>query len=400
MADPGPAGPAGPAGAESLRRRNAAIVLRSLRHDGPASRAELAGRTGLAKATVGAIVAGLEDVGAVAGVEQVRSGERGRPGQRVSLAGGRQAGVGLEANVEYVAAVVLDLAGDVRHRVTRAVAGVDRVPAELAAVTRDVAGWAAGTGLRVMGATVAVPGLIAGDDRTVVWTPNLGVTGTGLADAVDAAFGGGRRARVSNDADCAALAELRRGAGRGAGHLLYLTGTVGIGAGLVDDGRLLRGAHGFAGEVGHLPIGRADAPCGCGRTGCWEASVGLHALLSAVRMPEGATPEETARVVAEAARTDAAVRRGIAEVGRWLGRGLAVVTGVLDPGTIVLGGYFPPLGDLILEPARAELDSALAASAQARPSLRLGTLGTESAALGAAERALDDVFDGTVELTA
>ena len=100
--------------------------------------------------------------------------------------------------------------------------------------------------------------------------------------SVDDAFGWQGRARVSNDADCAALAELHHGAGRGTDHLLYLTGTVGIGAGLVDGGRLVRGARGFAGEVGHLPIGEPDARCGCGRLGCWEATIGLHAVLAKV----------------------------------------------------------------------------------------------------------------------
>ncbi|THJ07065.1 ROK family protein, partial [Nocardioides sp.] len=248
------------------------------------------------------------------------------------------------------------------------------------------------------GAAVAVPGLIAEDDRTVAWTPNLKITGTGMADAVDAAFGWTDRVRVSNDADCGALAELHHGAGRGSAHMLYLTGTVGIGAGLVDEGRLVRGARGFAGEVGHLPIGEADAPCGCGRTGCWEASVGLHALLAAVGMDELSTPDETAVAVSRAASEDPRVRAGVTHVGRWLGRGLAVVTGVLDPEVIVLGGYFAPLGDLILGPAGAELDATLAARVQARPELRLGALGTESAALGAAERALGEVYADGLDL--
>ena len=215
---------------------------------------------------------------------------------------------------------------------------------------------------------------------------------------MDAAFGWSGRTRASNDADCSALAELHLGAGRDADHLLYLTGTVGIGAGLIEDRRLLRGARGFAGEVGHLPIGESGAVCGCGRTGCWEASVGLHALLAAVGMPESGTPHETAVAVAGAARESVEVRAGIASVGRWLGHGLAVVTGILDPGTVVLGGYFVPLGDLILEPATTALAASLATSELGGPDLRLGKLGTGSAATGAAERALEVAFSGGVDL--
>ncbi|WP_182377486.1 ROK family protein [Nocardioides sp. WS12] len=383
---------------ESLRRRNAAAVLRTLRYDGPASRAELALRTGLAKATVGTIAGGLEEAGVLRELEQVRSGERGRPGQRLTLADGRPVGVGFEVNVEYVSAVVLDLAGTPRWQVTRPVARVAAVAASLGALVDEVAARLAAEQLHPVGAAVALPGLVDGDDRTAVWTPNLDLTGTGVADAVDRAFGWDTRTRVVNDADCAALAELRLGAGRGAGDLLYLTGTVGIGAGIVSDGRLLRGARGFAGEVGHLPIGEAGAPCGCGRTGCWEASVGLHALLAAVGMDESGTPRETAAEVARRAADSEQVRAGVVRIGELLGRGLGIVSGVLDPERIVLGGYFVPLGDLVLAPAAAELDAAVALGGRGRPDLRLGELGTEAAATGAAERALDDVFTGTLDL--
>ncbi len=383
---------------ESLRRRNAAALLRTLRYDGPASRAELALRTGLAKATVGTIAGGLEEAGVLRELEQVRSGERGRPGQRLTLADGRPVGVGFEVNVEYVSAVVLDLAGTPRWQVTRPVPEVTGVGAALGALADEVAARLTADGLHPVGAAVALPGLVDGDDRTAVWTPNLDLTGTGVADAVDRAFGWSDRTRVVNDADCAALAELRLGAGRGAGHLLYLTGTVGIGAGIVSDGQLLRGARGFAGEVGHLPIGEPGAVCGCGRTGCWEASVGLHALLAAVGMQESGTPRETAAEVARRAAGSEQVRAGVVRIGELLGRGLGIVSGVLDPERIVLGGYFVPLGDLVLVPAAAELDAAVALGGRARPDVHLGELGTEAAATGAAERALDDVFTGTLDL--
>jgi predicted NBD/HSP70 family sugar kinase len=393
---------ADPVGADSLRRRNAAAVVRALRDAGPGSRADLAGRTGLAKATVGTIVAGLEERGVVRDLAQIRSGERGRPGVLLTLADGRPVGVGFEVNVAYVAAVVLDLGGVVRQQVTRPVESGADVRRVLAALAADLATELAGAGLRPLGATVALPGLVGGDDRTAVWVPNLDVTGSGLVESVDhafeQAFGWFARTRAGNDADCSALAELHLGSGRGVEHLLYLTGTVGIGAGLVEGRQLLRGARGFAGEVGHLPIGEVGAVCGCGRTGCWEASVGLHALLAAVGLPEIGTPQETAVAVAAAAAESVEVREGIAAVGRWLGRGLGIVSGILDPGAIVLGGYFVPLGELILDPTRAELSAALASSDLGCPDLRLGELGTASAATGAAERALEAAYAGALDL--
>ncbi|MEI5672025.1 MULTISPECIES: ROK family transcriptional regulator [unclassified Nocardioides] len=391
-----------PASTERLRRQNAALVLRSLRQLGPATRAELAQRTALAKATVGVIVAGLEEAGAVtesSAESEVRSGARGRPGRPVALRGEPWVGLGLELNVDYVAAVVLDLAGQVRLTETRPVAldgGVDE--AALAGLARDVTARCRAAGQVLVGATVAVPALVRGDDRTVAWAPNLGVEGPGLADGVEALVGA--PVRVLNDANCAAYAESHHGAAVGAEHALYLTGTVGIGAGIVDRGELVRGAAGFAGEVGHMPIGDSSARCGCGRQGCWEASIGLHAVLAAVGMPELDTPLETASAVAERAALDPGVRAVLTRVGEDVGLGLAMLAGVLDPEVVVLGGYFVPLGELVLAPARATLDRRLASAAQVRPELRLSTLGIQAAALGAAEQAFADVFAGDLDLTA
>jgi predicted NBD/HSP70 family sugar kinase len=246
--------------------------------------------------------------------------------------------------------------------------------------------------------TVAVPALVRGDNRTIDWAPNMGLSGDRLAVAVEGVLG--CSVRVLNDANCAAYAEAHHGAATDTDHSLYLTGTVGIGAGIVDRGELIRGAVGFAGEVGHMPVGDSTALCGCGRRGCWEASVGLHAVLAKVGLPELDTPLATAAAVAEAAGSDARVAAALDAVGRDVGLGLAMLTSVLDPAVVVLGGYFVPLGDLVLGPARAALDARLASTAQHRPELRLSTLGIEAAAIGAAEQSFSDVFGGAVDLPA
>lgn len=384
-----------PASTERLRRQNTSMVLRSLRQLGPATRAELAKRTGLAKATVGVIVAGLEAAGAVTEEASVVTG-RGRPGTPVALAGHRFLTVGLELNVDYVSVAVLDLTGEVRLSESRPVASAGDVPA-LLALAAGARERAVGDGQVLVAATVAVPGLVRGDNRTIAWAPNVGVTGDSLAAAVEQILG--CPVRVSNDANCAAYAEAHHGAAVGADHALYLTGTVGIGAGIVDRGELVRGGAGFAGEVGHMPIGDSTARCGCGRLGCWEASIGLHAVLAKVGMAEVDSPLRTAEVIAERAAREPAVATAVADVGRSVGLGLAMLSSVLDPAVVVLGGFFVPLGELVLAPAREALDARLASPAQVRPELRLSTLGIQAAALGAAEQAFSDVFAGEAELS-
>ena len=382
-----------PAGTEWVRRRNTAALLRSLRSGGAASRAELAARTGLAKATVGTIVAALEAARAVA-EEPTRGGGRGRPGRPVVLRGDRYVALGLELNVDYVAAVVLDLAGTVVLHRTRPVG--DEEPLEaLVELATEAAREVASRDL--VGAVVAVPGLVRADDRTVAWAPNVPIVGDVVATRVATALEDRCPVRVSNDADCAAYAESRHGAATDTSSLLYLTGTVGVGAGIIDGGTLVRGAAGFAGEVGHMPIGPPDAVCGCGRTGCWETAIGLHAMLRAVGVAELGTPLASAEAVAARAGEDPGVRAGLADLGRDLGRGLAVLAAVLDPAVVVLGGYFVPLGELVLEPARRTLAERVVGPGPG-PELRVGTLGIEAAALGAAEHVFSGVFSGATEL--
>jgi predicted NBD/HSP70 family sugar kinase len=393
-----------PAGTEHIRRRNTGLVLRSLRADGPATRTELARRTGLAKATVGTIVAELE-LGRAVMEDDSRVADagpvgRGRPGRPVTLTGETIIGLGLEVNVDYVAAVAIDLAGRVVLVETRPVGTAGRPPSarELVDLATDVRSELMTSGRTVVSATVAVPGLVAHDNRTVAWAPNLGWDGRALAAELEEAFGGECPTTIDNDANCAAFAEASHGIAAGVQDSLYLTGTIGIGAGIIRHGSLMRGGAGFAGEVGHMPIGDPSARCGCGRFGCWEASVGLRAMLAAVGMDEHATPLRTATEVAERAATDEVVRARLEVLGRDLGRGLATLAAVLDPGAIVLGGYFVPLGEYVLPAARAVLAERLPSANLHLPEIRLSTLGIHAAALGAAEHALADVLAGDISL--
>src|SRR5262249_12544756 len=135
--------------------------------------------------------------------------------------------------------------------------------------------------------------------------------------------------------------------------LIYVTGETGIGGGIISGGRLLRGASGFAGEIGHMPLDPGGAVCACGRRGCWGTMVGLGALLrlaaddaDPVRDPaadlEGRLAELRRRAAAGDERTVAAFDR----VAEHLGVGIALLTDVLNPRAVVLGGYFTHVGEL------------------------------------------------------
>lgn len=384
-----------PAGTESLRRQNTARVLRSLREEGPAGRARLAERTGLSRATVGAIVADLTERTIVTEGSSRAQG-RGRPVRPVALRRGAVLGLGMEVNVDYVAAAAVDLAGQVVATRT--------LPSEVPDAVDAVGGLAAAlvTELgedRFVGACLAVPGLIDRDRRTVAWAPNLRWEGVRPADALTSRLGPtlGRAIVVENDANLAAVAEAHHGAALDHQHALYLTGTVGLGGGILESGRLVRGGGGFAGEIGHLPFGDRDAKCGCGRLGCWEASVGLEAMLELTGEPPHDDPVAAAAGVAARA-DDPSVRGALEELGRRIGLGIASLTSILDPDVVVLGGYFAPLSPWLLPAADEAVIARLPTAGRRRPDLRAGALGIDAAALGAAEHALGAVIDGSAAL--
>ena len=383
----------GPAATDEIRRRNTGLVLRLLR-EGGLSRADLARRSGLAKATVGTIVAQLSEVGAVeAGDSDGERPGRGRPSTPIVLAGSRLAGLGIEVNVDYVAVTALDLAGRELTVLTRPLRGVQPTPPDVVALAGHQVAQLRARGASVLGLTVAVPGLIDRSRGQVVLAPNLGWHDVALADALRTELrsqvGTDIPVAVDNDANCAARAESLQGVALGVDDFVYLTGTVGLGAGIVSGGKVLRGARGLAGEVGHLRIGDDRHPCACGRSGCWEALVGLHALVASTGIPV-APGEDPVSYAERVIRTPGAAAAVLA-LADALARGISALTTTLDPSMIVLGGSFVPLGEILVPAAEQALAGGFTG---AGCTVALSSLGLHAASVGAALDALDDVFSG------
>ena len=198
---------------------------------------------------------------------------------------------------------------------------------------------------------------------------------------------------VVNDADAAAWAEARLGesgvpgnpdvVGRPDRMVMVAIGT-GIGGALVQDGTVDIGAHGMAGEFGHMTVDPSGLPCPCGNTGCWELLVSAEALAARAGRPS-ARP-----VLDDALSGDPRGVRAVQETGRWLGRGLATLAAVLDPSRFVIGGGVAVAGDLLLEPARAELARHIPGGRRRPiPPVTVASLGNRAGWLGAAGVALE-----------
>jgi predicted NBD/HSP70 family sugar kinase len=163
---------------------------------------------------------------------------------------------------------------------------------------------------------------------------------------------------IENDSNLSALAEYREGADALASEMVYVTGQFGVGGAVIIDGQLQRGALGFSGEVGHMVLDEAGPPCGCGRNGCWEAYVGLGALLRRVDPAWDLTvdpAEAVAEIVRRAECGDSDTLRALREVGKWLGVGSSILANVFNPEVLVLGGYFARIGPWVYEIAMSEL---------------------------------------------
>lgn len=199
----------------------------------------------------------------------------------------------------------------------------------------------------------------------------------------------GHRVVLDNDANCAAYAELLAGAARGFGSAVLVTIGTGIGGALVLGGRLVRGAHGVAGEFGHMQAVPDGLACECGLSGCWEQYCSGRALERVTRVTLGRHVDGP-EVAAMALAGDEVARQAFASIGTWLGVGTAALVSAFDPEVVVVGGGVSAVGDLLLAPARAGLLDALQGTAHRPvPDIVPAALGPEAGAIGAALLARD-----------
>jgi predicted NBD/HSP70 family sugar kinase len=390
-----------PANQRAVRRHNLGIVLGHVVGTGPRSRATIAQETGLNKSTVSSLVTELIELGLLAERGAHRTGSVGRPGLVVEVAASGAAGIGLEVNVDYLSVRVVDLAGGVRHRALQAADLRERPPDEtldvLAAMARSALERLQAEGVRAAGITVALPGLVDAGTGTLLLAPNLHWEDVPVAGALAERLGdAGPRPTADNEANLAAVAELREGAGRGLSSFVHVSGEVGIGAGVVLDGTLFRGAHGFGGEFGHMTVDPDGPPCACGSRGCLETRAGLEALLAAAgerepdRVPSG---EPVSRLAARADAGDPAAVEALRDAGHWLGIALGSAANLLDPQAFVLGGFLAPLAAHLAPAAEEELRSRVLGAGRRMPRLITSPLGPEAAVRGAAALALARLVD-------
>jgi predicted NBD/HSP70 family sugar kinase len=298
--------------------------------------------------------------------------------------------------VDYLAAAVLDLTGAtrilrVRHRDQRGRRPV-QVLADLARLAENARAAAAAESLIVAGICVGVPGLVNGGGLVRV-APNLDWHDVDVARLLRDATNHDA-VTVENEANLAALAELEaqptvsaRSAPRAspevAPSFVYISGEIGVGAGIVLEGRLLRGPRGYGGELGHVTINPDGPPCRCGARGCLEAYTNQEALLRAAGLPP--STEDAAAVLRERAEAgDPSTLAALTDAGAALGVAAAGVVNLIDVDTVVLGGIFAPLAPWLSGPVSREISVRTVTSAWAPVTVRAAALGATATVVGAA----------------
>lgn len=390
----------------TVRRHNLSLVLRAVHDEGEATRAAVAARVGLTRAAVSSLVEQLLAGGFLTESGKTFSGQAGRPGTALRVARTGPAGLGVEVNIDYVSVCVVDLAGTDRVRLTEHLDNRNVPPGEVLARAARIAARtlesAAEQELHPAGVRLALPGLVSAG--TVRQAPNLGWSRVAAEELFAEALGAlrpgapGLPVGSDNEANVAALAELWFGGGTGgaagrARSFLYLSGEIGVGGAVVVDGELLRGAHGFAGEIGHMVADAEGPECRCGSRGCLEQYAGQSALLRSAGLDEEAGAAGVAELERRAAAGDARAVAALEHAGRMLGLVVSGAVNLLDPEAVVLGGVFRGLMPWLGPAADRELTRRVVSGLWPAQSRRLrASSSSGDAARGAAALVVRDVI--------
>ncbi len=365
---------------EETRRRNLSAIMRTVHYSGPTSRADLTKLTGLNRSTIKVLVDELVAGGIAFESHDAENSTVGRPSPLVNLS---DSIVAIAANPDVDAVVVgcVGLGGVVHERVRIETKGAPTV-AEAARLTADVAAGMAGDGREIVGVGVAVPGLVRHTDHVVVDAPHLGWHQEDIATAFAKAVG--VPTWVDNDASAGLLAESRFGSAIG-DNVVFINGsTSGIGGAVVLGGRLLQGASGFAGEIGHTMVTPGGEECRCGRRGCLETEVNL-ARLAAAAGDRALDPDRLGEVLAHDMPPALA-----AEVDRQIDvLAVAIVNSIanFNPSSVVLGGFVGALHDYHSERLEEAVERESFREPETRAELVRATLREQRLMLGGAELA-------------
>lgn len=390
---------------DDLRNHNLSVVIDTLlRTTEPLSRAELAKRTGLTKATMSLLISMLVDDGVVREGEPSVQSSYGRPSTPLLIAGGRYCGIGLQVNTDGYGVIVLDLDGTVISErwvdADISAPDADEVFAELDALAMEQEALLAERGCTVAGAGLALPGLVTGNMRLLM-ARNLGWEQLDLTR-----FDVMRRLDVTagNEANMAALAQIPGYAMRRDGDgivgpsesFIYLSTDVGIGGAVVRNGHVEIGDHGFGGELGHTSVELRGPVCRCGRRGCLETYAGRRAMVESAGIASGsaaARRESVDELIDRWCAGDVRVAAVVNKAIEAMVSSIASAINVCDIETVVLGGVWSQFGSEIAVQMQSALQRQVLGYPEVRAKVLMADVTSRPALVGAAAMGLRHFVD-------
>lgn len=382
---------------QTLRESNLSLVTEAIfGAPEPPSRATIAALTGMTRSTASRLVDDLLAAGIVREGDPVSAGSRGRPAVPLLPARGTLSGLGMEIDIGFMAARVLDLTGATLAEEVLEGDFRESDPAEVlpvaGAMARRVAARAAEHGASLVGACIGLPGLIDPQTDRLLVAPNLGwrdVDVAGLMGDTPGEF-----MVIANEAKLAALSVARDlAASEGQEQsFIYVSAHMGIGAAVVVDGRVSAGPRGWAGEIGHMCIEPTGPRCGCGAAGCLEGYAGKRALRAALGLDSMSSVEDVLERSAQADADGERAREALQRAASALGIALSDAVNLLDVDQIVLGGEFAALADMLRPGIEAQLRERVLASEFGQQQVRAAGGDDVPAAGGGALRALRTVI--------
>ena len=326
-----------------IRKLNAISVLNQLRRNGELSRAQIANELGLTRATVSSIVADLIDSELVK-ESAYTEGVTGRPGLLLKLNPECGCMIGVEIDIDRISVMVGDLGQEIIWHSEQGIeVGIRPEQCLGKAAGMVEAGLAKGRerGLDCFGICLAWAGLVNRDAGELSYGPTFGWEHVPVKATWEKKFG--LPVYVENEAHAGAMGQFHFGIGSRQLNLIYLSIGYGLAAGVFMDGILLRGQHGYAGQVGHSSFADNKIACGCGKTGCWVTEVGARAVLRklgdiGLKLPHDEAMDIVSVIEDLLLTGDARVRRVLEGVGRQIGRGLAPLVQTFDPSKVIIGG--------------------------------------------------------------
>jgi predicted NBD/HSP70 family sugar kinase len=331
----------------------AALVFQTLLAHGPLTRAEAGRRTGLSPGAVTKVATPLLADGWITELGRPAGRANGRPATLMAVRGERARFIGVKVTADELIGVLADLTAQplAARRASlgsRDVGTVVVAVARLVTRLREAAGVTQEGGVHSIGVTIS--GDVDGHSGTVQYSPFLNWRRVPLAQLVAAATG--IPTVIENDVRALTVAEQWFGAGVGLSSFALVTVGAGIGCGLSIGGRVVSGAHGVSGEVGHLPVGGSDRTCTCGNTGCVEAVASTHAITEQARQATGDPELTMTQAVRLAHSGHPEVRAVFALAGRALGLAMASVANLIGPERIIISGEGVASYDLFADQIR------------------------------------------------